>query len=259
MASVSGRRPGVGLWRMVAALVRQRRRLALATLAVALGVGYLAGALTLLNRVSNGLDNLAAAGAENADLVVEGEVAYSSSLEETRRLVPASIAEGLQGQPGIAAAVPRLEEVAVILGADGLPVVGPGLSEQPLGTNWPEDEAMSPYRFVGEGRPPEGDDEVVIDERSADLAGVEVGDTVGITTTGAKSEFRVTGIVTTAEGELPDGSSLAIFSTAASTHLVRDADQRQPGRDPARGRRGCRADGSADPTAAARRRRGGRR
>ena len=151
MASVSGRRPGVGLWRMVAALVRQRRRLALATLAVALGVGYLAGALTLLNRVSEGLDNLAAAGAERADLVVEGEVAYSSSLEETRRLVPASIAETLQGQPGIAAAIPRLEEVTVILGADLVPLVRQGLSEQPIGTNWPEDEAMSPYRFVGEG------------------------------------------------------------------------------------------------------------
>ncbi|MEI2697647.1 MAG: hypothetical protein V9E94_04640 [Microthrixaceae bacterium] len=47
---------------------------------------------------------------------------------------------------------PRLEEVAIILGSDGEPVVAPGLSEQPIGSNWPEDEAMSPYRFVGDGR-----------------------------------------------------------------------------------------------------------
>ena len=36
MSAISGRRPGIGLWRMFAALVRQRRRLALATLAIAL-------------------------------------------------------------------------------------------------------------------------------------------------------------------------------------------------------------------------------
>ena len=88
MSAISGRRPGIGLWRMVSALVRQRRRLLLATVAVALAVGYLAGALTLLDRVSQGLDRLAAAGAERADLIVEGEVAYESALEQTRRLVP---------------------------------------------------------------------------------------------------------------------------------------------------------------------------
>jgi putative ABC transport system permease protein len=116
---------------MVSALVRQRRRLLLATVAVALAVGYLAGALTLLDRVSQGLDRLAAAGTERADLIVEGEVAYESALEQTRRLVPSSIAPSLEGIPGIAAVSPRLEEVNVILGADGEPVVSPGLSEQP--------------------------------------------------------------------------------------------------------------------------------
>lgn len=219
MASVSGRRPGVGLWRMVAALVRQRRRLALATLAVALSVGYLAGALTLLDRVSAGLANLAAAGAEQADLIVEGEVAYSSSLEETRRLVPSSIATGLEGQPGIAAVIPRLEEVAMILGDDQLPLVRQGLSEQPIGANWPDDDQMSPYRFVGEGAPPVADDEVVIDERSAELAGLEVGDSVLIATKTGVPSFRVTGIVTTAQGDLPAGSTLALFSTARARDL----------------------------------------
>ena len=148
------------MWRMIAALIRQRRRLLLATVAIALSVGYLAGALTLLDRVSEGLSDLAAAGAERADLVVEGDVAYESALEQTRRLVPSSIAESLQGQPGIAAAVPRIEEVTILLGPDYEPIVAPGLSEQPMGANWPDDEQISPYRFVGEGRPPEATDEV---------------------------------------------------------------------------------------------------
>ena len=119
MAVISGRRPGAGTWRMVAALVRQRRRLALATVAIALGVGYLAGALTLLDRVSAGLDDLGAAGSEEADLVVEGTVAYESALEQTRRLVPAVLTDTLQEVPGVAAvsvAVCGLFAVARVLG-----------------------------------------------------------------------------------------------------------------------------------------------
>ena len=106
---------------MVAALVRQRRRLLLATVAIALAVGYLAGALTLLDRVSNGLDRLAGAGAERADLVVEGEIAYESALEQTRRLVPATIAPSLEAVPGVVAHV-RLGGAAQALGG----VVGAG-------------------------------------------------------------------------------------------------------------------------------------
>jgi putative ABC transport system permease protein len=224
---------------MVAALVRQRRRLLLATVAVALAVGYLAGALTLLDRVSVGLDRLAAAGAERADLIVEGEVAYESALEQTRRLVPASIAPSLEGIDGIAAVTPRIEEVTIILGADGDPVVSPGLSEQPLGSNWPEDDQMSPYRFVGDGRPPTGPGEVVIDERSARTAGVEVGDDVVIVGKAEVRPYEVVGIVSTEQGELPRGSSLALFSTdeARSLFANPDNDNRvairlEPGADP---------------------------
>ncbi|MHB1138234.1 MAG: ABC transporter permease [Microthrixaceae bacterium] len=219
MSSPSGRRPGIGMWRMIAALVRQRRRLLLATVAIALSVGYLAGALTLLNRVSEGLADLAAAGAERADLIVEGDVAYESALEQTRRLVPSSIAESLIGQPGIAAVVPRIEEVTVLLGPDFEPIVAPGLSEQPMGANWPDDEQISPYRFVGDGRAPEGSDEVVIDERSARIAGFEVGDQVAVWGKTDNRSYEIVGIVTTAEGELPDGSSLALFSTEEARRL----------------------------------------
>ena len=224
---------------MVEALVRQRRRLLLATVAVALAVGYLAGALTLLDRVSQGLDRLAASGAERADLVVEGEVAYESALEQTRRLVPATIAPSLSGIPGIAAVTPRLEEVAVILGPDGEALVSPGLSEQPLGSNWPEDDEMSPYRFVGDGRAPRGAGEVVIDERSARSAGVEVGDQVVVVGKAEARSYEVVGIVTTAQGELPSGSSLALFSTDEARSLFQspDNDNRvairlEPGADP---------------------------
>lgn len=213
MNSPGGLRPGSGIWRMVTAMARQRRRLWLASAAIALSVGYLAGALTLLNRVSEGLSDMSAAGIERADLVVEGDVAYESALEQTRRLISTSIAQSLLGQPGIAAVVPRIEDVAVILDPKGNSLVAPGLTEQPLGANWPGDERMSPYEFVGEGRPPEALGEVVIDHRSAAKSGIKVGDEVSVVTRSGLGSYRVVGIVRTSRGDLPAGSSLALFST----------------------------------------------
>ncbi|HTO01871.1 MAG TPA: FtsX-like permease family protein, partial [Microthrixaceae bacterium] len=217
-------RPGTGMWRMVLALVRQRRRLWLATFAVALSVGYLAGALTLLNRVSEGLADLSSAGAENADMVIEGDVAYESALEQTRRLIPSSIGQSLIGQPGIAAVIPRVEDVVMLLKTDGSPVVAPGLSEQPLGANWPADSKMSPYRFVGNGRAPEGPNEVAIDHRSAESAGLSVGDDVAAVARTGLARFKIVGIVTTDRGDLPAGSSLALFSTDEARKLFGMAD-----------------------------------
>lgn len=201
-----------GLGRILAALLRQRRRLALATVAIALSIGYLAGALTLLDRVGSGLDRLATSAGERADLVVEGGVAYESPLEKVRRLVPAGIGRQLAEVPGVASVSPRVEDIAVLVGPGGMPLVAPGLSEQPIGANWPDDDAVAPWELLS-GRPPRADDEVVIDERSAEVAGVGPGDSIGVAGKAKVGGYRVVGVVRTAEGGLPAGASLALFTT----------------------------------------------
>jgi putative ABC transport system permease protein len=203
---------------MLAALLRQRRRLALATIAIALGVGYLAGALTLLDRVGEGLSNLASTGVGAEDLVVEGEVAYESSLEQVRRLVPSSVADTVRAVPGVRAVTPRIEDVAVVLGSDGRPVVAPGLSEQPLGANWPAGAPVPPYDLLT-GVAPTGSSDVVLDERTAQVGGLRVGDEVSVAGRTRVGSYRVTGIVAQGQGGLPPGASLALFSTAEAREL----------------------------------------
>ena len=211
-------RPGRGTLRTLQALLRQRRRLLLATVAIALGVGYLAGALTLLDRVGAGLETLAATGVGAEDLVAEGEVAYESSLEKVRRLVPTSVADSVRTVPGVAAVTPRIEDVAVILGADGRPVIAPGLSEQPLGANWPAGAPEPPYDLVT-GSPPTGSDDLVIDEGSAATGNLQIGDEVSVVGRNRVGTYRITGLVAAGEGGLPPGSSLALLSTAEARDL----------------------------------------
>lgn len=201
-------------------LLRQRRRMALSIVAVALGVGYLAGSLSLLQRVGNGLAAQVGADSERADLVIEGTIADDGPLQQVRKLVPDSLVDMVAGVPGVAAVEARLESRStMILGPDGTPVVPLGLTERPMGANFPTDDAMNPYRLVGEGRPPRGAGEVVLDERTAREAGVSVGDDVEIINKAAPATYELVGIVRLAAGDLPDGSSLALFDTTTARDI----------------------------------------
>ncbi len=201
-----------GGFAILRALLRQRRRLLLAGLSIALGVGYLAGSLGLLGRIGAGLDDLASASADRADVVIEGSVAYESSLEQVRRLVPASLADTAAGTSGVDSVSHRLEDIVLVIDSEGDPVAAPGLSEQPLGINWPEDSAVSNLDLV-EGRAPAEDGEVVLDEHTADSARVGVGDTVRVGGKGKVGEYRVTGIVDSESLGRSAGSSLVAFTT----------------------------------------------
>lgn len=203
----------IGFVVVLRALLRQRRRLLLAGVSIALGVGYLAGTLGLLDRIGAGLDQLASATADNADVVIEGEVAYESSLEQVRRLVPAEFASMAREIDGVESASHRLEDVALILDSKGNPVAVPGLSEQPLGVNWPEDSAVSNLELI-EGAEPASDDEVVIDAHSAEAAGVGVGDEVRVAGKGKVGDYLVSGIVDADGVRRPEGSSLVALTTA---------------------------------------------
>lgn len=208
-----------GFRSIVASLLRQRRRVLLSMVAVALGVGYLAGSLSLLHRVGVGLEQAAGIGHEPADLVLEGTVTYSSPLEEVRRLIPDSLRQQLATIPGVKATVARLEDVAVIVAPDGRLTVPLGLTERPVGANWPEVSALNPYELVKGGRAPTAPDEVVIDATTARRASIELGNRVLVNTKAATRPFTVTGLVKPAEGELPAGTSLALFKTSTAREL----------------------------------------
>lgn len=206
------------------ALLRQRRRLLLAGVSIALGVGYLAGTLGLLDRIGAGLDQLASATADDADIVIEGEVAYESSIEQVRRLIPSELATAVEGVDGVESVSHRLEDVALIIGPDDEPVVAPGLSEQPLGINWPEDSSVANLDVV-EGTPPTSDDEVVIDDRSAGMAGVGVGDEVRVAGKGRVGDYRISGVAETDATASSEGSSVVALTTREARRVFdRPAD-----------------------------------
>ena len=199
-------------------LLRQRRRLILSVVAVTLGIGYLAGSLSLLHRVDTGLAQQAGQGTEVADLVIEGELAVSSPLEEVRRLVPHSLVGVVENVDGVEAVEPRLESGALLI-SDGEVVVGLGLTERPLGVNWPATESLNPYTLEA-GRAPEGPDDVAIDAVSAASAGVGVGDKIVVAGTDSVDQFTITGIIEPLPSTTSGGESLAAFETETARSIL---------------------------------------
>ena len=189
-------RRGWGVRTALLTLLRQRRRMALSVVAVALGVGYLAGSLSLLQRVGAGLAAQSGEATEQADLVVEGSIADDGPFQQNRRLVSDTLVQALKRIPGVAAVEPRLESPSMlVIGLDGQPVVGFGLTERPLGANFPKDPRLNPYRFLGVGRAPTTPNEVAIDQRSARSAETQVGGQVLIASKNSVATYTVTGIL----------------------------------------------------------------
>lgn len=216
----------VPLRRILKTLLRQRRRLLLSLTAIALGVGYLSGSLSLLQRVSTGLDAQVGAGSEVADLVVEGPVAFDSPLEQVRAQINDSLRLSLAKIPGVAAAEPRLEGNATILRRDGTPLVTAGLTERPLGVNWPIDQQLNPYT-VATGRGPSAAGEVAIDTTSALEAGYNVGDQVSIVSSQSRRTFTLVGTVRLGATDLPAGSTLALFPLGVAREMLGQPNDNQ--------------------------------
>ncbi|MEZ5322894.1 MAG: ABC transporter permease [Microthrixaceae bacterium] len=199
---------------VLAAIMREHRRILLALVAVALGVAYLAGALSLLQRVGTGLAAQVGADVEPADLVIEGSVADDGPMQQVRRLVPDSLTAALLQVPGVRAVQPRVASDSIlIIGPNGRPVVPLGLTQRPSGGNFPTVPELNPYRFVGSGTAPVGERQIVIDSTTARSTGLSVGDQVSVVAKGDPTSFTITGIVVPLGGPLPAGSSLGLFDT----------------------------------------------
>lgn len=219
-----------GLRIALASLLRERRRLLLSTLIVALGIAYLAGSLSLLGRVSQGLADLSGVGTEKSDLVLEGAVAFDSPLEQVRQLIPDGLRNSVSRIPGVKATDPRVEDTVVLVDSAGKPLVQLGITERPSGANWPTVAALNPYQLLAGGRAPTGAREVVIDRATATRGGLQVGDSVGVSTKTTDSTATIVGLVTLGDKDLPPGSSLALFDTdTARTLFQRGTDDNSIG------------------------------
>jgi len=206
-------------------ILAHKLRLLTTSLAVTLGVAFMAGTLVLTDTVGRTFDQLFADIGEGVDAVVRSTESIDTGFGFTQRArIDKNVADLVLTVDGVAAVSPEAAGFAQIVDRDGNPIGG-GQGPPTLGFAWPAVDEVNPLVIV-DGRPPVGPGQVAIDNGVASSADFVVGDTVTVLTQAGPGEFEITSIVKFGEVDSPGGATMAVFALPiAQQLLLGDAQQ----------------------------------
>lgn len=200
-------------------LLGRKVRLLLSTFAIVLGVAFVAGTLVFSDTLSRSFTALFASTV--GDVVVQPVGAQTAGGTPSAQTVPESLLEELETIDGVARVDGNVNAFGVyVVGSDGK-LIG-GLGPPSIGSNWTD--APSPGGVgleIVEGEAPEGQDQVMLDERTAEKAGYDVGDAVTLLLPRGTTQFDATlvGLVGYPEGGSLNGATLALWDTRSAQEL----------------------------------------
>ncbi|MFG3291516.1 ABC transporter permease [Streptomyces sp. NPDC048179] len=196
-------------------VLAHKARLLMTVLAVMLGVAFVSGTLVFTNTISDAYQNSSAKGFDGVDVAVQAR--YQDSKGDRVGKIPdlsQAVLDKAAKVPGAASATGVVSGFTAIADKDGKLIGGGWQSEG--GNYWGTKDARYP---LVSGHAPSGRNEVLIDSRTAERAGYQVGDTVRISVDGPVLTPTVAGIFTTDDGNVAAGGSLALFDTATAQQL----------------------------------------
>jgi putative ABC transport system permease protein len=194
-----------------------RGRLALPGLAISLSVSFLLATLVLSDTLVGRAAQDIAEAYSGTDAVVQGVVLGESDGGPgelggaVRRSMPADMADralAVEGVAGVAAQWTGFAKLVV----DGASV-GAGTAID-VGRNWIDDDTLNPFRLLT-GREPRAIEEIVVDQRLANDAGVEIGDRVEVLTATGMHDATIVGTAGFAGSDAAPLQRTVLLSDAA--------------------------------------------
>jgi putative ABC transport system permease protein len=199
-----------------------KRRLAGSTIAVVLGVAFLAGTLLLGDTLKANFDKLFTTANGSTDVILRGSTQIGSDINQSRSGVDAALLRLARSTAGVADAEPYVQGFGQLVGSNGKRIGGNG--PPTTAANWVGVPSLNPYRIVA-GHAPQADNQVVINRGAAKTAKLHLGETTTLLT---PRPIRVTivGISTfgTADGFGPS-TFTAMTLQAATTYLTDDPNK----------------------------------
>ena len=204
---------------LFSSLWARKRRLLGGAIAVVIGVAFLAATLVLGDAMKSGIHSLLAESNSGTDALVRSELEIGTADMSTRSTVDERIVSELAGNPDVASALPVVEGVAQLSGADGELIGGDG--PPTFGENWLDFE-HNPYELM-DGRAPQRAGEIVIDSDSAGDGDLHIGDTTTVRVPDP-IEVTVVGIAELRSGESLGGVTYTWFDTDTAQRLLLHSD-----------------------------------
>ncbi len=200
-------------------LLGRKLRLLMSTFAIVLGVAFVVGTLIFSDTLNRSFTALFASAV--GDVVVRPEGSQTAGGTPSAQTVPAAVVQRLEGVDGVARVDGNVNAFGLYVVGDDGKVVG-GLGPPALGSNYtdaptPGGEGLA----LVEGHPPQGRGEVLLDERTAERAGYDVGDQVPLLLPRGEAQLRptVVGLVGFPDGGSLNGATLVLFETSVAQDL----------------------------------------
>ena len=207
-------------------LVARKFRASLTALAVVLGVSMISGTYVLTDTITNGFDAIFSQSYKNADAIISGKAAFTNvngNGVETPTF-PESVLAKVRALPDVAVAdgavtsdkVRLVDKQGKVIETGGAPPLGFSVDPRYLQFNPTE---------LTSGDWPRGPGQIAIDNHTASDKGFQVGDTIGVQTTGPVQRFRITGIAKFGGVSSTGGATFALFQQAVAQKLFEKVGQ----------------------------------
>jgi putative ABC transport system permease protein len=172
-------------------LAAHRLRLGLTTIAVMLGVGFVAGTMTFSASLDDAVAELLADSGTGTDTLIRAKKAFADELGDGTppRPVPGSLVDSVAALDGVDKVHGSVGGFAAVVDRSGKPVGSPPM----LGVDWTEDPDFSIMHLTA-GRGPRTAGEVAVDATTAKAAGYRVADRVPVALRGGSRMFTLTGV-----------------------------------------------------------------
>ena len=204
-------------------LLARKVRLLMSTLAIVLGIGFLAGVMTFSSGLNATFDNIINGSTSDAVVRPAGDVSAANAGVATNQLVtPADVAR-LSALPEVADATGSVDGVgSYLLGKDDKLVGGQGAPTLAFNYAPSDNMAGEPALVLTAGGWPEAPGEITLDTSSAERGAYDVGDTVTLILPTEEADPRGTfTLVGTADfnGGGTAGATIVLFDTAEAQEI----------------------------------------
>ncbi|MEV0266361.1 FtsX-like permease family protein [Streptomyces sp. NPDC050617] len=204
-------------------VLAHKARLLMTVLAVMLGVAFVSGTLVFTSTITGALQKSSEKGFTNTDIAITPSGSSDNNSNEGTdkpsewHELRQSLLTKVSKVPGVDSVTGTVSGFAAVSGKDGK-LVGNGFTS--AGGNYYAGKGGADIRYpLKDGRAPHSPHEIVLDTKTADRAGVKVGDTVRMSVNGPVLKQKVVGVFTTDDGNVTAGGSLALFDTRTAQKL----------------------------------------
>jgi putative ABC transport system permease protein len=197
-------------------LAARKLRTALTSIAVVLGVAFVAGTFMFTDTIDAAFKDLFERSSKGTDVSVTARETVESE-EEQAPPVPSSVLDRVRDAPGVAEAEGVIDSEVSVLDDKG----------DRVGQGWSAVSSVRPDRFeptiYPEGRAPRSSGEIAIDEGTADRESYELGQSVTVAGEAPAKRYRIVGF-SKVEG-FSGGLGGAVIVTATLPEAQRIADK----------------------------------